>query len=464
MHLDLINFISKIVQMKFATIFFFIVFSFYILSAQNICIKNVQVISLDSKPSLNKKSVWIEDGKIKDITEPSHKIIPTGTIIIEGSDKFLIPGISEMHAHIPVPEEGDDTNIRETLFLYLSNGITVIRGMLGNPYHLELKKLVEGGEILGPRIFTSSPSLNGNSIPDIETAVSKVTAYQAEGYDFLKLHPGLKLDVFNQIVATANEVDIGYAGHVSTQVGISRAIQSKYASIDHLDGYVEGLVTADVDPDGNGFFGYNFTDLADESLITSLAELTHSKGVWVVPTQSLFTRWFSPVDPAVMIQDKEISYMQPKVRYAWRTNKTNLINGDNYNEDTYHKFLSLRKQILKKLDDAGVGLLLGSDAPQVMNVPGFSIQHEMQAMADAGISNAAILQSGTSNPARFFEAEDIFGSIKIGCSADLILLNKNPLEDIENMQSIEGVMIRGQWLSRADIDDGLAKIAQRHKD
>jgi imidazolonepropionase-like amidohydrolase len=416
------------------------------------------------KPSISVKSVWIEDGKIKRITDPSNENIPSGTKIIDGNNKFLMPGISEMHAHIPVPQDGDDTNVRETLFLYLSNGITVIRGMLGNPYHLKLKKSVESGEILGPRIFTSSPSLNGNSIPDVETAISKVTTYKADGYDFLKLHPGLKLDVFNQIIETANEVDIGYAGHVSTQVGVSRAIEARYASIDHLDGYLEGLVTADVDPDGNGFFGYNFTELADENLIPPLAELTHSKSVWVVPTQSLFTRWFSPEDPAVMMQAKEISYMSPKVRYTWRTNKTSLINGDNYNKDTYHKFLHLRKQILKELNDAGVGLLLGSDAPQVMNVPGFSIQHEMQAMADAGINNAGIIQSGTSNPALFFGAEDIFGSIKVGCSADLLLLNRNPLKDIKNMQSIEGVMMRGQWLSRKDIDARLAKIAERHKD
>ena len=430
---------------------------------QTYCIESVQVIDLEGSPSISTKTVITDGASIAKIVNPQDAI-STECTVINGTGKFLVPGISEMHAHIPIPQDGNDDYVKETLFLYLSNGITVIRGMLGNPYHLQLKEQVAADEVLSPRIYTSSPSLNGNSIPDIQTAIDKVTAYQKAGYDFLKLHPGIKLDVFSQIVATANQVGIPYAGHVSVHVGIRRALESKYASVDHLDGYVEGLVLTDVDPTTNGFFGYNFTDLADESEIQPLIELTRSHDVWVVPTQSLFTRWFSPEDPSLMMQAPEINYMPAKSRYSWLSSKTNLISSENYNAKTYAKFLKLRNKLLNTFYREGVGIILGSDAPQVMNVPGFSIQHEMQAMADAGIPNHAILKSGTINPAKFFNAEDQYGRIKEGLSADLILLNANPLDDIKNMRAIEGVMVRGKWLSKADIDARLEEIAKKHRE
>ena len=115
------------------------------------------------------------------------------------------------------------------------------------------------------------------------------------------------------------------------------------------------------------------------------------------------------------------------------------------------------------MEKQGVGLLLGSDAPQIMNVPGFSIQHEMQAMADAGVSNFTILQSGTINPARFFDQEGQYGSITVGAGADLILLANNPLDDIKNMQSPLGVMVRGQWLDRKFLDEKLKEIEEKNR-
>ena len=429
----------------------------------NFIIKNIHCL-LDEGESFEfvKKDVHIKDGKIYAISTQS--IAGSDEQIIDGSEKYLVPGIAEMHAHIPVPNDGDTQYLEDVLFLYLSNGITTIRGMLGNPYHLKLKEKVLAGDILGPRIFSSSPSVNGNSVPDKETAIDKVKQYAEEGYDFLKLHPGLKRDVFDQIVLTANEVGIGYAGHVSTDVGVYHAIESQYESIDHLDGYLEGLVTQEVDPSQNGFFGYNFTDLADPSLISSLVEQTVDHGVAVVPTQSLFTRWFSPDDPAEMMQAKEMDYIPSKMRYAWLNNKTNMINNESYDEKTYSTFLDLRKKLLKSMHDQGVTLLLGSDAPQVMNVPGFSIQHEMSAMADAGIPNDAIIKSGTSSPAEFFKMSHEFGSIQEGLSADLMILEQNPLVDINHMTSIHSVICRGKLMSKEFIDTRLAQIAERNQD
>ncbi|MCZ6520065.1 MAG: amidohydrolase family protein, partial [Bacteroidetes bacterium] len=180
-------------------------------------IKNVNVLTMLDPGILENQTVVVENGRVTQIGPSSEfKTIP-GAKLINAEGKFLMPGLTEMHAHIPA---NDDEYVQEVLFLYLSNGVTTIRGMLGDPYHLELKRKVESNEVLSPRIYTSGPSLNGRSVTTVEDAVRMVREQKEAGYDFLKFHPGLKLEVFEALVSTANEVGIGFAGHVSTAVGI----------------------------------------------------------------------------------------------------------------------------------------------------------------------------------------------------------------------------------------------------
>ena len=366
-----------------------------------------------------------------------------------------------MHAHIPSPPTSEE-RIKETLFLYLSNGITTIRGMLGHPRHLELREEAKTGTLLSPRIFTSSPSLNGNSVRTPQEARAKVTDYQKAGYDFLKIHPGIQRSVFDTLVETANEVGIPFAGHVPVDVGIRHALNSQFASIDHVDGYLEGLVPKSeaVAANQNGFFGYNFTPLADSSLIQELVAESKKQGVWVVPTQSLFERWFAPAEADQMFSEPEMQYMPASTLENWKRRKElSTGEGTGFSVDQWEDFISIRRQLIKALQDGGQGLLLGSDAPQLFNVPGFSIHHEMAGMLRAGLSPLEILQSGTLNPAVFYGMEDEFGEIKTGLSADFFLVSGNPLEDLENLRKVEGVMVRGIWISREDIDKRLESIA-----
>lgn len=425
-------------------------------------IKNVSVIDTASNGDVSIQDIAIKDGIIQNISEVRAT---DETLIMDGTGKYLMPGLTEMHAHIPTPNEGDDSIVKETLFLYLSQGVTTIRGMLGDPYHLKLKEMIANDEILSPRVYTSSPSLNGGTIKTKEEAIEKVSQYQKDGYDFLKIHPGITLDVWNSVEETAKKVGIPYAGHVPVEVGIHRALEAGYGTVDHLDGYLDGLIPEDVEYDinGGGFFAYGFIDKIDLSLLPELVKKTKALDVAVVPTQTLFTRWFSPTDPAINLQEPEMKYMPSKTRFSWRQNKERMIGDDAYSVDNWNKYISIRKEVLREMNKQGVSFLLGSDAPQVMNVPGFSIHHEMKTMSDAGISNAKILHSGTANPAQFFNAEDEYGTITPGASADLILLRANPLEDISHSSEIEAVMVRGTLLSREMIDKRLAEIAVKHE-
>ena len=423
-------------------------------------ITNVNVINVRDGQIDEDRYVVIDSGRIIQLLEPMDNL-PEEVTTINGSGKFLLPGLAEMHAHIPSPDQGEEYT-KNILFLYLANGVTTVRGMLGHPQHLELREQAATNQLLSPRIFTSSPSLNGNTVKTPEEARTKVMAYQQDGYDFLKLHPGIQLEAFDEIVNTANEVGIPFAGHVSVDVGIRRALESEYASVDHVDGFLEGLVPANagVAPDENGFFGYNFTELADTSTIDELVQMTKQHSVWVVPTQSLFDRWFSPEAAEQLARAPEMKYMPETILNNWVSSKQNLIGGEKYDSVQWAQFNDIRNRLMYQLHQNGQGLLLGSDAPQVFNVPGFSIHHELQAMLRAGLSPLEAIRIGTLNPAKFFGQEGAFGEITEGASADLVLLDANPLDDLENLKNPAGVMVRGQWLSREDIDTRLREIAQ----
>ncbi|MBT8223008.1 MAG: amidohydrolase family protein, partial [Eudoraea sp.] len=291
------------------------------ISETAILISNVHVVDVRNGGILENQQIVVDSGRIQQLVTAPEAL--TGyTNMLDAQGAYAVPGLAEMHAHIPSPPTTEE-RIQETLFLYLSNGITTIRGMLGHPRHLELREEAKTGSLLSPRIFTSSPSLNGNSVKTPEEAQTKVTAYQEAGYDFLKIHPGIQRGVFDTLVKTANEVGIPFSGHVPVDVGIRHALESRYASIDHVDGYLEGLVpqSAGVQPDENGFFGYNFTPLADTTRIEELVALSKNQGVWVVPTQSLFERWFAPTDADEMLAQPEMQYMRASTLENWKLRK-----------------------------------------------------------------------------------------------------------------------------------------------
>jgi len=440
------------------------IFSFAQVNDKETIFTHVNLITMENDQVLEDYSVLIRNESIVLIGKTESVKVPSGALVIDGTGKYLVPGIAEMHAHIPGISRGKEY-IEETLFLYISNGITTIRGMLGEPYHLELKKDVAEGRTLGPRIYTSSPSMNGNTVRTIEEAQEKVIKYHAQGYDFLKIHPGIKLEVFNEMVATANKVGIPYSGHVPVDVGIRRAIESRYGSIDHIDGYLEGLVpkSKNVDPSSNGFFGFNFTNIADEGLINELVTMTKSNNVWIVPTQSLMERWAGDQTAEDLAKDPEMKYISKNTLNSWVNAVSDFQNGDDYQAETAVRFNEIRRKLIKELHDGGVGILLGSDAPQIFNVPGFSIQNELHYMVSSGLTPYEALQTGSVNPARFFGQENEYGMIKPGYSADLVLLKSNPLDNIAAFRENDGVMVRGKWISGTEIQRNLELIAEKYK-
>jgi imidazolonepropionase-like amidohydrolase len=383
---------------------------------------------------------------------------PPGAVLIDLEGGHLMPGLTEMHAHVPAPGQGE-TYRDEVLFLYVANGVTTIRGMQGNPAHLDLKDSLTNHTVLGPRLITSGPSFNGNSVSSPEQAARMVAAQVEAGYDFLKIHPGLTLAEYDAVAARAKELGIPFAGHVPADVGLRHALASGQATIDHLDGYVQALVP-DLGADSSGLFAFGLTPRADTDRIDEVVAATLSAGAGVVPTETLLEN-FAAIDLQTVIGRPQNVYLPQTLLANYERALSG--RGAGLTRATANRFLALRKSLILALHDRGVLLLLGSDAPQIFNVPGFSLHRELQAMTAAGLTPEQALTTGTRNPARYFGLEDEIGTLEPGKSADLIWLAEDPLLDIGHTTQIGGVMVRGRWLNRELLDQGLEEIAERHR-
>jgi imidazolonepropionase-like amidohydrolase len=422
--------------------------------------RNVTLVPMDRETVIPGQDVWIRDGRVERIS-PTGKLSAKGyDLVIDGTGKFLMPGLAEMHAHVPPID--DIEPMKEVLMLFAVNGVTTIRGMLGHPRHLELRAKIRSGEIPGPRFITSGPSLSGNSVKTPEDGIRIVEEEKKAGYDFLKLHPGLTPATFGPIVQRAKELGIPFAGHVSYTVGVERAIAAGYATIDHMDGFVEWLVPgiADIPESEAGPFGMFIGYKADLSRLPLLAKSLVEKKIWVVPTQCLFEKWFSNGDPAYYDQRPEMIYMSRETRNNWVNSKRSIQKNPLFDSGRVEQYTRLRRTMLKSLYDAGVPILLGSDAPQVFDVPGFSLHDELAYYVLAGLTPYQALRTGTVMAGEFLGDRNI-GRITEKSYADLILLSANPLQSIDATRKIEGVMLNGRWMDADFIRDTLKKLEKQ---
>ncbi len=409
---------------------------------------DVAVVPMDRQRLLEHRTIVVNGGRIIGIGPADSVRIPPGYRRIDGRGKYLMPGIAEMHAHVPGEQNPAAVDI---MALYALTGATTIRGMNGTTFQHELRRRITAGEILGPTLFAVAPPFSGRSVGSPDEERRKVREYKAAGYDVLKIYPGIPRETYDAIVATAREVGIPYAGHVPPEVGLRHAIASRQ-SVEHLDGYVEA-------------------SRGDDTAIAELARASRDAGIWNSPTMDVWKTILGTRSTDELRRRPELAYVRPEVTEQWVKQTAQFARGSGSfwqsaleqvgMRQTPAQIVALRDRILLALHRAGARLILGADSPQVFSVPGFSLAREMRAMVEAGLPTYAVLEAATKNPAAFFGREAEFGTVEVGKRADLLLLEGNPLEDIRNVHRQAGVMIRGQWLPKAEIDRRLAEIAAR---
>ena len=423
---------------------------------------NVNVLPMDGTGSrvLERQVVMIENGLVSLIGAADEFSVAEDVTSVDAEDYFLIPGLTEMHGHLPDPRMSDQ-DIRNLLFLYVANGVTTVRGMQGNPSQFALRNAIERGRLLGPKLYLASVSMNGNSVTTPEEASQLAREYKVDGYDLIKTHEGMSLDAFNALAETASEVDIPFGGHVSDYVGLRHALASGQMSIDHLDNYVEALAPSDDRADEDrGLRGVGaLLESVDESRIPELVRATVESGAWVVPTMVLWeTAFFNERGSADVLSDRpEVRYMPPEMVDRWREAvDTRLASTD---IETNRRVATLRRNILAALHEGGANIALGTDSPQIFSVPGFAMYHEMALYAEVGMTPYEVLEIGTRRPAEYFDAADQFGTVAVGRRADLILLEANPADDIGSVRNRVGVMVNGRWIPADEIERRLREIA-----
>ena len=324
------------------------------LAAETTAFVNVNVLPMSSESLLTAQTVIVEDGVIRTIGDVDTVPIPEDAEMVDGTDRYLMPGLAEMHAHVP---DAESAELDRYFSLFVANGVTTVRGMLGRPSHLALRQRLLDGDVFGPRLITSGPSLNGRSVSGVPDARRQVREQAALGYDFIKIHPGLSGEEFTAIAETANELGIPFAGHVPVAAGIDEALRLGMATIDHLDGYFVALLPANSYQSGGygGPFDVMLAAELEPDGIDAIAAATAAAGTWNVATQVLIENMVSDELTDELVGRAEMTYIPESTVERWAESKQARHAERGFDPDIAAMAIEVRRQLIIALHEAGAG-------------------------------------------------------------------------------------------------------------
>lgn len=393
---------------------------------------DVNVVPMDTERVLLEQTVLIEDGRIAAIGRSGQVPVPEDAVIVHARGQYLLPGLSDLHVHIL--DEGD-------LTVYLANGVTTVRNLMGGPWHLELRERIRSGELLGPHFFTSGPFVNEPQVKTPDDARRAVAEQAAAGYDCIKIHGPLRLDTYRALLQAAKEAGLPVVGHVPRNLRLEDVLALHgQADISHVEEY---LYT---------YFDRGDVDATPENM-EAIATLTKNAGTAVVPTliaYELIVRQVEDLDRELAVP--EMAWVSPLTRLTWSP-ANNKYRRDFTADDApvLLRNFAFLERFTKTLHDAGVLLLLGTDALNPTVVPGFSAHQELALLVESGLSPYEALRTATVNAGTFLSGAPGPGSITVGRPADLVLLDGNPLEDVANAALVVGVHLGDRWLTQEEL-------------
>ena len=455
-------------------------------AAQSLVIKNVTVIDATGAPALQNLSVSVDGGRIAAIQKKIR--VPKGAVAIDGKGKFLIPGLWDMHAHLAVPEiyfpllvANGITGVRE---MFTAVPLPAIRAWRVRP---EVPQIVAPGFIDGPpMLWTGPPPPGAIAVATPDDARFAVDALARSGVDFLKVYNSIPRDAYFALAAEARALGIVFAGHVPEAVSPLEASEAGQRSEEHLINILLACSTREdelraervkkmLDRSISGeqrLRDLAFPDSAalDEFYAEEKAALLFrtfvKNGTWHTPTLALL-EGFARARDQDFVHDPRRKYLLKPWSDAWDPRNTFFLK--DLTPEEYDRLnarikalLARYQKLVGEMHRAGVQFLAGTDANGWNPVyPGFGLHQELALLVESGLTPMEALQSATRNPAMYFGRLDAMGTIEKGKSADLVLLDADPLADIHNTQKIAAVVMRGRYYSRADLDKLLAGAADR---
>jgi Amidohydrolase family len=409
------------------------------IQAQNakIIIKDVNLISMTSNAVQPMKSVLIEGGKIKQIT--AFKKLPKdkNTIIVDGKGKYLMPSLADMHVHL-----GDGNEVDTLLMASVAAGITHVRVLDADIKYVDLKTRLKSKDYIAPDIHYSTVITRDNKYDKVQLD-SLVKAAKADGINILKVKGITDEAQFDNLMQLATDNNMMICGHfpMFVQYGkgvpldVNKVMKSGYRSIEHLGGYDR---------------------LATEKELLDAILLTKAQNVFNCPTLDWDKMAYNLQYPTDYKNRLVFKYAPQKYLDKWEKEYAAFIKQygdkaiDEYKQG-YMKTYEKKLKIFKQLYENNCPLLMGGDGGGFFQMNGFNIYDEMYAWSKIGIDNFTILKSTTLTPAQFFKEEKSWGTIEIGKNGDVILLEKNPLQDIQNIMSLELTIMKGQVYRKADL-------------
>jgi imidazolonepropionase-like amidohydrolase len=454
-------------------------------------IDNVNVVDVAAGTILAGQRVVVTGSRITALAAAPGPPAPPNAIHIDGTGKYLIPGLWDMHVHVT----GSPTT-GHMLALFLANGVTGVRDM-GSSVEglLTVRAQLDSGHVLLPRVIGSGVLIDGKPIvyPGITWAVTTpdearkaVDSLARRGVNFIKAYEMLRPEVYSALAAQAKLRGLPFTGHLPLMVSAEDAVRAGHKSFEHLRGLeiacsskADSLrgVAADMIEQRKDSAGMQVRasihaalrprayETYDDARCSALIRQMAQAGAWQTPNIVLASQQGFRHDTTTFFQ-RWVQYLPAGQRESYRRTSTPSPDTDRARAAAAQAMQRAEwfLRTTKQLYDAGVRVLPGSDFPNPVMIPGASLHEELVLLVRAGLTPAEALRSATQNPAIYFGMTDSLGTIAPGKSADLVLLDANPLTDIRNVSRVQGVWRGGRYLSRAAIDlmlEGFAKQGSR---
>lgn len=431
-------------------------------SSDSLLIANVTVIDAAGNQPKLRMYVLIEDGYITAIDDEPITL-PEATTV-DGTGRFLIPGLWDMHVHWQ-NIEGVIPNAEDFLPLFVANGVTGIRIMSGSPEHYEWKARTYEEDFVSPRMLVGSNIIDGPmkvlpwSIAASTAAEGRrfVRQFHEIGADFIKVYEGLAPDVYSAIADESRRLGIPFAGHVPVAVNVEDASDAGQKSVEHLTGVDLALsrereairatfiaATSSADPAGgindetmSDFMAMQarMIDTYDPTLAAPLFERLARNRTWQSPTLTV-ARNTASIRERMEIDRERLAYLPAAMKQFWSPENSDAKDFTEADWRTAESLFEHWKLLVGDMHRAGIPIIAGTDVLNPFCFPGFSLHDELALLVDAGLSPMEALQAATRNAAEFSDRLETLGTVEVGKIADLVLLDENPLDAISNTTKI----------------------------
>jgi hypothetical protein len=450
----------------------FLTIPIQLLAQSFITIRHINIVDVKTGSVRTNQIVNIKGNRIDFIGDDTDTIRKGSEPEINGTNKFLIPGLWDMHAHdigwlIPNASKDFITPIM------LANGITGFRDMWGSAEAISLKDSVNRNLVIAPRMIVGSPIVNGPrlffqgtlTLSSTNQVSTLVDSLQGQGYDFVKVYSYLQHDLFFALAKYCKEKHMRFEGHVPIGVTAEEASNAGTESIEHLFGlrksfsiktkplikqWEDEMLDTTISQfrilikSESSILPFDTTTAKD---VTSVLIKNHTV---VVPT--LMAAIGYTFDRDTLMKSTSMDYVPRALKQYWYDARSMTA----FEKDMFQNYL----QMLSFLHKQGVMILAGTDNENPFVVPGFSLHDELELYIKAGLTPLEALQTATLNPAIFMHEENELGTVEKGKFADLVILDQNPLIDIKNTRSINSVIMNGHLIDKDQINKLLEQLKE----